>query len=57
MPQLFNLVKKAIKNKANYIAIGAFNSSKTKKVKFKSNMKLLKIVKKLQIYQLWLLVE
>ena len=42
-----NLVKQAIKNKANYIAIGAFNSSKTKKVKFKANIKLLKAVKKI----------
>ena len=42
-----NLVKQAIKNKANYIAIGAFNPSKTKKVKFKANIKLLKIVKKI----------
>jgi len=42
-----NLVKQAIKNKANYIAIGAFNSSKTKKVKFKANIKLLKLVKKI----------
>ena len=30
-----NLVRDAIKNKASYIAIGAFNASKTKKVKFK----------------------
>ena len=42
-----NLVKQAIKNKANYIAIGAFNPSKTKKVKFKANIKLLKVVKKI----------
>ncbi len=41
------LVKKAIKNKANYIAIGAFNASKTKKIKFKSSIKLLKSVKKI----------
>ncbi len=41
------LVKKAVKNKANYIAIGAFNASKTKKVKFRSNIKLLKLVKKI----------
>jgi len=41
------LVKKAIKNKANYIAIGAFNTSKTKKIKFKANIKLLKLVKKI----------
>ena len=42
-----DLVRKAIKNKANYIAIGAFNASKTKKVKFKANIKLLKVVKKI----------
>jgi len=42
-----SLVRQAIKNKANYIAIGAFNPSKTKKVKFKANIKLLKIVKKI----------
>ena len=42
-----NLVKQAIKNKANYIAIGAFNPSKTKTVKFKANIKLLKVVKKI----------
>ena len=42
-----NLVKQAIKNKADYIAIGAFNPSKTKKVKFKANIKLLKVVKKI----------
>ena len=41
------LVKKAIKNKVNYIAIGAFNTSKTKKVRFKSSIKLLKSVKKI----------
>ena len=42
-----SLVKKAQKNNANYIAIGAFNNSKTKKVKFKSSIKLLKSVKKI----------
>ena len=42
-----NLVRQAIKNKASYIAIGAFNTSKTKKVKFKANIKLLKVVKKI----------
>ena len=41
------LVRKAIKNKASYIAIGAFNASKTKKVTFKANIKLLKVVKKI----------
>ena len=42
-----DLVKQAIKNKANYIAIGAFNASKTKRIKFKANIKLLKLVKKI----------
>ena len=41
------LVKKAVKNKASYIAIGAFNSSSTKKVKFKASIKLLKEVKRI----------
>ena len=42
-----DLVKQAIKNKASYIAIGAFNASKTKRIKFKANIKLLKLVKKI----------
>jgi thiamine-phosphate pyrophosphorylase len=41
------LIKSAIKEKANYIAIGAFFSSKTKKVKFKATIKILNKVKKL----------
>ena len=41
------LAKKAIKDKVDYIAFGAFNSSKTKKVKFKAKTNLLKRVKKL----------
>ena len=41
------LVKKAIKNKADYIALGAFYSSKTKKVKFKANFNVLNSVKKI----------
>ena len=40
-----NLVKQAIKNHPNYIALGAFYSSKTKKVKFKANIQILKYVK------------
>ena len=39
--------KIAIKNQADYIAFGAFNSSKTKKVKFKANIKLINKAKKL----------
>ena len=41
------LIKKAIKDKADYIALGAFYSSKTKKVKFKADVKLLKDTKKM----------
>ena len=42
-----NLAKKAIKKKADYIAFGAFFSSKTKKVKYKATTKILNKVKKL----------
>ena len=41
------LIKKAIENKADYIAIGAFFPSKTKKTKFKANLGLLKYTKKI----------
>ena len=41
------LAKIAIKNKANYIAFGAFNTSKTKKVKYKASINLLKKAKKI----------
>ena len=36
------LAKTAIKNKADYLAFGAFSSSKTKKVKYKASINLLK---------------
>ena len=36
------LAKNAVKNKADYIALGAFNYSKTKKVKYKASINLLK---------------
>ena len=36
------LAKDAIKNKADYLAFGAFNSSTTKKVKYKASVYLLK---------------
>ena len=36
------LAKTAIKNKADYLAFGAFNSSKTKKVKYRASINLLK---------------
>ncbi len=41
------LAKTAIKEKASYIAFGAFFSSKTKKVKFKATTKILNKAKKL----------
>ena len=41
------LTKVALKNKANYIAIGAFNYSKTKKIKYKASINLLRKVKKI----------
>ena len=40
------LIKKAIKDKADYIALGAFFSTKTKKVKHKANLKFLNWAKK-----------
>ena len=40
-------VKKAIKEKVNYIALGAFYSTKTKKVKYKANLKILRLVRKI----------
>lgn len=41
------LVKKALTYKPAYIALGAFEKSKTKKVKFRASLKLLKNAKKL----------
>ena len=41
-----NLAKSAIKNNADYIAFGAFYSSKTIKVKYKAKISLLKKIKK-----------
>ena len=41
-----NLAKKAIKAKADYIAFGAFNKSKTKKTKYVASVKILNKVKK-----------
>ena len=43
--------KEALKAKASYIALGAFNSSKTKKVKYKATINDLKKSGKLQINQ------
>ena len=41
-----NLAKKAVKAKADYIAFGAFNQSKTKKTKHVASVKILNKVKK-----------
>ena len=41
------LAKLAIKNKASYLAFGAFYSSKTKKTKFKADLNLIKKIKKI----------
>ena len=41
------LARIAIKNKSDYIAFGAFNSSKTKKVKYKATINLLKKARKI----------
>jgi len=42
-----NLAKKAITNGANYLAFGAFYSSRTKKIKYKASIKILKLAKKM----------
>ena len=42
-----NLAKKAIVSDANYIALGAFNTTTTKKVKFRANIKTIKKFKKI----------
>ena len=39
--------KEALKNKADYIALGAFNQSETKKVKYKAKIKDLKKIRKI----------
>ena len=41
------LAKSAIKHKADYLAFGAFNISKTKKTKYKASLSLLKKIKKI----------
>ncbi|MBD1141006.1 thiamine phosphate synthase [Pelagibacterales bacterium SAG-MED39] len=41
------LAKLAIKDKVDYLALGAFYASKTKKTKFKANFKLLKTITRL----------
>jgi len=42
-----NLAKKAIENGASYLAFGAFYSSQTKKIKYKANLKILNLAKKI----------
>jgi thiamine-phosphate pyrophosphorylase len=42
-----DLAKKAIKDGANYFALGAFYYSQTKKVKYKMNLKILRLAKKI----------
>ena len=41
------LAVKAANDKADYIAFGAFNATKTKKVKFRANIKIIKKLKKI----------
>ena len=41
------LAKEAIRNKADYLAFGAFHPTKTKKTKYKANQSLLKKIKKM----------
>jgi thiamine-phosphate pyrophosphorylase len=42
-----NLAHKAIRDKADYLAFGAFYSSQTKKVKYKASLKMLNLAKKI----------
>jgi len=42
-----SFAKTAIKNNADYIAFGAFNTTKTKKVKYKAEIKIIKKFKKI----------
>ena len=42
-----SLAKKAIVGGANYLAFGAFYSSRTKKIKYKASIKILKLAKKM----------
>ena len=42
-----SLAKSAIKNKADYLAFGAFNFSKTKRTRYKANLIILKKIKKI----------
>ena len=42
-----NLAKKAIENGANYLAFGTFYSYQKKKIKYKANLKILNLAKKI----------
>ena len=42
------LAKAALKNKADYLAFGAFNLSKTKKIKYRATIKTLKKARKIK---------
>ena len=46
MPQFHKACKNSYQNNADYIAFGAFNVSRTKKVKFKASIGLIKKIKK-----------
>ena len=41
------LAKIALKNKADYIALGAFNTSRTKKIRYRASINLLKKARKI----------
>ena len=43
-----SLILKAINERANYIALGAFFSTKTKKIKYKAYIKTLRYVKNME---------
>jgi len=42
-----NLAEKAIADGADYLAFGAFYSSKTKKVRYRANLRIIKLIKKM----------
>ena len=44
------LAKEAMLNKADYLALGSFYHSKTKKTRYRANIETLHLVKKLQIF-------
>ena len=48
---LAELKKIALKNKADYLAFGAFNSSKTKKVQYKASINIIRKVRKIKSFE------